>query len=269
VQLDWFTFTAQIVNFLILVVLLKRFLYRPIVQAMDQREQNIASELEEARQKKVEADQKESEYQKKLDQLEAQKEEWQREAKEEVEEQRKDMLKEAHSEIEMVRQRWKEALDSEKKAFLSELGKNTTEQIVDILKKILTDLSNRNLEKQTLEVFIEKVQHLDKMSIERLAESALHEGGETDRLKIRSTFELEESDRDRIVKVIQKEISDDVQCEFEEAPDLGFGIEIKTVGWKVGWNLNHYLELLSTRMEHFFDRGYLEKSVAAESGKPE
>ena len=267
-QINWFTFVAQIVNFLILVVLLKRFLYQPIVQAMDQREQKIASELEEARQKKVEADQKESEYQKKLNQLEGQKEELQREAKEEVEEQRKEMLKEARNEIEGVRQQWKEALESEKKAFLSELEKNTSGQIVEILKKILTDLSNRNLEKQTLEVFIEKVQNLDKMSKERLIESALHESEESGRLKIRSTFELEQHDRDRIVNVIQKEISDEVSCEFEEAPELGFGIEIKTEGWKVGWNLNHYLELLSTNMEHFFDRGYLDKSVAAESAKP-
>ena len=47
-QIDWFTVVAQIVNFLILVWLLKKFLYGPIIRAMDDRERRIASRLEEA-----------------------------------------------------------------------------------------------------------------------------------------------------------------------------------------------------------------------------
>ena len=35
---DWFTVIAQIINFLILVALLKRFLYGPIIRAMERRE---------------------------------------------------------------------------------------------------------------------------------------------------------------------------------------------------------------------------------------
>ena len=40
--IDWFTVGAQVLNFLILVWLLKRFLYRPILHAIDAREQRIA-----------------------------------------------------------------------------------------------------------------------------------------------------------------------------------------------------------------------------------
>ena len=47
-QIDWFTVVAQIVNFLTLVGLLKKFLYGPIIRAMDDRERRIASRLEEA-----------------------------------------------------------------------------------------------------------------------------------------------------------------------------------------------------------------------------
>ncbi|MGB5096847.1 MAG: hypothetical protein WBN82_02930, partial [Porticoccaceae bacterium] len=46
--IDWFTVGAQVVNFLILVWLLKRFLYRPILDAIDAREKRIASELADA-----------------------------------------------------------------------------------------------------------------------------------------------------------------------------------------------------------------------------
>ena len=45
--IDWFTVLAQIVNFLILVALMKRFLYGPLIAAIDAREQSIAARLAE------------------------------------------------------------------------------------------------------------------------------------------------------------------------------------------------------------------------------
>jgi hypothetical protein len=53
--IDWFTVGAQALNFLILVWLMKRFLYKPILHAIDAREKRIAAELADADAKKAEA----------------------------------------------------------------------------------------------------------------------------------------------------------------------------------------------------------------------
>ncbi len=53
--IDWFTVAAQVINFLVLVWLLKRFLYQPIIDAIDAREKRIAAELADADAKKAEA----------------------------------------------------------------------------------------------------------------------------------------------------------------------------------------------------------------------
>ena len=50
--IDWFTVIAQVINFLILVWLLKRFLYRPILNAIDAREKRIAAKIADADEKK-------------------------------------------------------------------------------------------------------------------------------------------------------------------------------------------------------------------------
>ena len=50
-----FTVLAQLVNFLILVWLLKRFLYKPILHAIDEREKGIAAQLAQAEGKVAEA----------------------------------------------------------------------------------------------------------------------------------------------------------------------------------------------------------------------
>ena len=63
--IDWFTVIAQVVNFLILVWLLKRFLYRPILDAIDAREKRIALALADADAKKVEAEKERDAFQQK------------------------------------------------------------------------------------------------------------------------------------------------------------------------------------------------------------
>ena len=50
-SVNWFTVAAQVVNFLILVWLLHRFLYGPIIAAMDRRERRIAERLQDAQRK--------------------------------------------------------------------------------------------------------------------------------------------------------------------------------------------------------------------------
>ena len=70
--IDWFTFFAQIINFLILVWLLKRFLYQPILHAIDAREKRIAAELADADAKKAEAQKERDEFQHKNEEFDQQ-----------------------------------------------------------------------------------------------------------------------------------------------------------------------------------------------------
>ena len=61
--IDWFTVGAQALNFIILVWLLKRYLYKPILNAVDTREKRIAAELADADAKRAEAEKAREEFQ--------------------------------------------------------------------------------------------------------------------------------------------------------------------------------------------------------------
>ncbi|MEO5958542.1 MAG: F0F1 ATP synthase subunit B, partial [Opitutaceae bacterium] len=63
--IDWFTVGAQVLNFLILVWLMKRFLYKPILNAIDAREKKISAELADAESKRAEAMKDRDEFQQK------------------------------------------------------------------------------------------------------------------------------------------------------------------------------------------------------------
>ncbi len=88
--IDWFTVGAQMLNFLILVWLMKRFLYKPILNAIDAREKLIAAELADAEAKKAEAQKERDEFQHK---------------NEEFDQQRAALLKKATDEAKAERQR--------------------------------------------------------------------------------------------------------------------------------------------------------------------
>src|SRR5271156_4365009 len=88
--IDWFTVVAQAINFLILVWLLKRFLYKPILHAIDERERGIAARLAEAEATQAEAQQERDEFQHK---------------NEAIDQARAALLKKAEDEAEAERQR--------------------------------------------------------------------------------------------------------------------------------------------------------------------
>ena len=74
-QIDWLTVAAQIVNFLVLVWLLQRFLYKPITNAMRRREERIEERLSEAKSARTEAEEEAEALRRKKAELEDSKEE--------------------------------------------------------------------------------------------------------------------------------------------------------------------------------------------------
>ena len=92
---DWFTIVAQALNFLILVWLMKRFLYKPILHAIDEREKRIATELANADAKKAEAQKEHEEFQHKNEEFDKQRAELLSKAKDEAQAERQRLLDEA------------------------------------------------------------------------------------------------------------------------------------------------------------------------------
>ena len=72
--IDWFTVSAQAINFLILVWLLKRFLYRPVLAAIDAREKRIAQQLESAAKQQAEARAERDDFQRRSNALDQERE---------------------------------------------------------------------------------------------------------------------------------------------------------------------------------------------------
>lgn len=65
-EFDWTTFFLEILNFLVLLWILQRFIYRPILNSLDQRQQRIKDESARAEQLRDEAETLRHEYEARL-----------------------------------------------------------------------------------------------------------------------------------------------------------------------------------------------------------
>jgi F-type H+-transporting ATPase subunit b len=250
--IDWFTAMAQVINFLVLVYLMKRFLYGPIMRAMDEREKRIALRLEEGQKKKDEAQQEMERYEGKNRELDVRREVLLSQIKEEAEGRRKELIDEARSQVDAIRANWYEAIQREKEAFLQNLRQRAGKHTYAVARRALKDLANVDLEHHIVRVFIERLRNLTGEERDALDESIRTSGR---KVYLRSAFEIPQQMAQEIVEVLQDYGSDTLDSQFEISSDLICGIELKVHGRKIAWSLEEYLETLEEGLVEGLDRG--------------
>ena len=128
--IDWFTVIAQLINFLILIYLLKRFLYKPILNAIDARELRIANELDDAKKKQEQADVEKQQYQDLNDQLLKSKATLLTQAQTEANQAKEQMLNEARDAYQKLQDQYKLALMNEHKQLTGTLRRKVETEIL-------------------------------------------------------------------------------------------------------------------------------------------
>lgn len=241
---DWFTVGAQLLNFLVLIWLLKRFLYQPILNALDARERKISAELASAEQKMQEAQTEREEFQRKNQEFVQQRADLFKAATEEVKVERQRLLHEARQEADSLRAKRQEALHSEQQSLCTAISRRTQQEVFAIARKTLADLADADLEKQMVAVFIQTLQQSDSETRQLLMAIK----NTTEPLQIRSTFELSASQRTEIEQAVQTILAITVPLQFETAPDLIGGIELRSDGQKISWSIADYLLTLEKNL---------------------
>ena len=239
--IDWFTVGAQLLNFLVLAWLLKRFLYRPILDALDAREQRIAAELADADAKRAEADKERDEFQHKNEAFEQQRAALLSKATDEAKVERARLLDEARQAADALSTKRQETLRNEAHNLNQAISRRTQQEVFAIARKALSDLATTSLEERMGEVFMRRLRALDDQAKEGFAKSLKTA---TEPALVRSAFDLPAEQRAAIQNALNETFSAEIRVKFETAPDLVSGIELTTNGQKMAWSITEYLASL-------------------------
>jgi F-type H+-transporting ATPase subunit b len=241
-SVDWFTVLAQVLNFLILVALLRRFLYRPILGAMRERQDRIARQVREAEEERREAEREREACRAERRDLEASRERLLAEARDEVEARRRELEAEARREVEETRRRWHAAVEKEKEVLLQEIRERTEGQVLALTAQVLDALAGEELERRIVERFLERLEK------DRDAWPATAPG---ERVTVRSAFELPEPLQERVRQALAGRdggSGEPAEVEFHVDPALIGGIEARRRGHKLAWSLRDFLEGVEERL---------------------
>lgn len=239
--IDWFTVIAQAVNFLILVWLLKHFLYRPILDAIDAREKRITTAMADADAKKAEAQKERDEFQHKNAAFDQERAVLLSQTTDEAQTERRRLLDEARKAADAVSAKRQETLRSEAQSLNQSISRRTQQEVFAIARKALVDLATTSLEERLGDVFIRRLRELDETAKEGLAQAL--KTASTPAL-LRSAFDLPAEQRAVIQNALNVTFSAQIQVRFETAPDLVCGIELTANGQKVAWSIADYLASL-------------------------
>lgn len=258
--IDWFTVGAQALNFLILVWLLKRFLYKPILDAVDAREQLIAAELADADAKKAEAQKQREAFEQKNQAFDRQRAALMTQATNEAKAERQRLLDDAKKAADALSARRQEMLQSDALRLDEALCRRTQREVFAIARKALTDLASDSLEERVVEVFIGRLSAQDEKARDDLAAALKTTPGSA---LLRSAFDLPAAQRAALQQALEKTFPGIGPVRFETAPDLVSGIELTANGQKIAWSISDYLLSLQKGVDALL------KQKAAPAPKPE
>lgn len=243
--INWFTVFAQVLNFLILVALLRWFLYKPILKVMHNRQIQLEERWQEVEQLQAQAQQAIATYQQQQQELEQQQAALLAEVRITAGQERQHLLAQIRQEIADQRAAWQADLHQEQEAFLRTLRQQVIHQTYAIARQALRDLANADLEQQMMQVFCDRLRHLDDPQRQAIAQalSQTHQP-----ILIRSSFEMPPDLRQPVIDELRSQFAIAHPIEFVTAPNLLCGIEIKLAGQEIVWSLDTYLQTLEQRL---------------------
>ena len=243
--IDWFTVSAQIVNFLVLVWLLKRYLFRPILRAIDAREKDIESCRAAAKAETEKARQEREECRQETERLDHQRSSVLAEARDEARKERARLLEAAEREAAELRATRQKELASEMAERRDELLRLARREIIEGTRKLVSDLASAQLEQSVVDVFLKR---LDELAAAPPIRSSQGDKA-CQSIRVRSAFPLSSAQQQRITEELRRKFSTSTAPSFEVDQDLVLGLELTVGDERIGWNADGYL----TAFQHQLD----------------
>jgi F-type H+-transporting ATPase subunit b len=247
-KINWFTVIAQVINFLILVWLLRHFLYKPVLKAIDEREKKIASQLKDATDKEAKAKKEQDEFAKKNEAFDQKKKGLMEKAVAETNVERDKLLEIARNDAATLQSKLENALRATQEKLNHDIVQKTQQEVFAIARKTLADLSSVSLEEQSANIFIKRIKELKKDEKKQFSEAfklgSKQMSGEQRPILIQSAFDLPEKQQTEIKKAVNEILRTETQFQFKTEPEIISGIELTSNGYKLAWSISEYLNSL-------------------------
>ena len=245
-SLDWITVGAQAINFLVLIWLLRRFLYAPIMQAMEAREARITARFKQAASREAEAATQAHELEAAKRELDASHASLMADARRAADEHERELVLRAKAEIDEQSRAWKRLVERERADFITHLQKAMTGQVCELTRAALEDLADTDLEPRIVAVFCRMLDHLPEVERQDFVTGYTQADG---KIEVRTPLALSVTLRDDVRQALRAIVGEDASIRFLTDKTMSAGIKVKAGSRSVSWTIDSYMNDLKRRAE--------------------
>jgi F-type H+-transporting ATPase subunit b len=247
VQLSWPTFILEIVNFLVLVWILKRFLYKPVLAAIAQRKAAIDKTLADAKARQSDAEALEQQYQNRLADWEKEKEALRSRELEEVAALRTKRMEALENSLAQERER--AAILNERRAqeTVNQAREEAIRHGVSFTARLLERVANPELETRLVDLVLGELPALPPEQLEAIRTACR---ASERAIEITSAFPIPPQQRSAIVQKLHEVIRETKAVEFNEDSSLLSGLRVVAGPWVLRANLQDELQFFASATSH-------------------
>ncbi len=238
-EFSWSTFLLEILNFLVLVWILKHFLFKPVMAVISQRQANIDTQLAESQRLNDESEALKEEYENRLANWEHECQLARKELGKEIDAERTSRLELLMQSIEQEKKKTEVAEARQRSEAIREGEMFALQQSARFATSILSKASGPELEARLLNILLDD---LSALSDEDAKNLLLQWGGTPEVIEVSSAYPIPDEQRQDLDKVLKSISQLSVPIAYHEDPELLAGLSITIGAWHLHANVRDDLK---------------------------
>lgn len=244
--MELYTIIAQLINFSVLLFILNKFLYKPVLKTMDKRREDIKNKIEETQNKLEESDKLKEEYFNKLQEVEKENITLRKQALEDIKKFKDSELQKVKEDISLKKDKFNDYLDLEQKSLIENFNENLSDLFVEYSNNILQVLANSTLQGEIVNNFMQKINDLTDEKVESVNKLNVED------IYISSNDELTDEQKDFIKDSLVKKGFKFKDIQYTVDKKLILGIELKAKSYVLSWDVreltNNFISTIDNKI---------------------
>jgi F-type H+-transporting ATPase subunit b len=241
-EFDWTTFALEIINFLVLVWILQRFLYKPVTSAIAARKAAIEKTLANAQAVETEARSLKRQYESRMAEWGREKAQARTQLQEDLDAERTRMMTALHVSLDQEREKAR-ALETRRAVELRHrLAEAALAEGGRFVARLLSRIASAEVEEKIRALLLEDLPRLADAELRSLRVACQEAGG---KIKIASGYPLAAEQRNSLMQALSSLTAQSVSCEFVQDAGLMAGLRIGIGPWVLRCNLRDELKFFA------------------------
>ena len=237
-ELNWSTFLLEILNFLVLVWILTRFLYRPVMNMIEKRHKDIQQTMDNAKQLHADAEKLQKQYEGRLDDWETEKLQARETLQHEIQAEREKRLAQLNEELAAEREKALVIEQRRQAEVQQQYLDNAVKQGMRFATKLLDAVAMPELENKLLELLIQQLSTLPEDTVEDLRKAC---NAPPDFIEVVSAFALSSEQKQKTESALKQFCDPSITIKFNQDNTLIAGLRINLGSWVLRMNLQDEL----------------------------